>query len=420
MPKTTLRKAAAALYRRLDALARISDEKGATTRTFLSPAMRRANAAVGAWMGEAGLAVREDGVGNLIGRLPSKRAAAKTLLLGSHLDTVRDAGRFDGPLGVLLPIAALEVLRSRGVELPFAVEVVGFSEEEGVRFSSAYLGSKGFCGRLTKSDLALRDPDGVCVGDALRVLGRPVALPKPAHKAGGLLGYLEVHIEQGPVLEARGLALGVVSAIAGQTRGRALFTGKAGHAGTTPMRLRRDALAGAAEWILAAEALARSAPPMVATVGRVQASPGAPNVIAGSAACTLDIRHPDDRKRRAALRSLLAVGRAIARRRGLAFAWEASQDNDAVPCDPGLTSRLARSVRRVQGPCPALVSGAGHDAVTVSAIAPVAMLFVRCRGGLSHHPDEHASAADIGLALRALVDFLAGQVPAGVPRKQRP
>ena len=406
MPKTTLRKAAAALYRRLDALARISDEKGATTRTFLSPAMRRANAAVGAWMGEAGLAVREDGVGNLIGRLPSKRAAAKTLLLGSHLDTVRDAGRFDGPLGVLLPIAALEVLRSRGVELPFAVEVVGFSEEEGVRFSSAYLGSKGFCGRLTKSDLALRDPDGVCVGDALRVLGRPVALPKPAHKAGGLLGYLEVHIEQGPVLEARGLAAGVVSAIAGQTRAKVVFKGEAGHAGATPMDLRRDALAGAAAFIVAVESYARGRMPLVATVGRIAAHPGASNVIAGAAELTLDVRHPRDPGRRAALQALEKAGRAIARRRGLSFSLQVTQDNGAVTCSSALTALLSRSVGLSQGTVLALPSGAGHDAVIVSSIAPVAMLFVRCRRGLSHHPDEFVKRVDIEAALAIVVDFL--------------
>jgi allantoate deiminase len=302
MPRNTLDQAAATLARRLDQLARVSDERGATTRTFLSPAMGRANALVGKWMRGAGLSVREDRVGNLIGRREGDGKGARALLLGSHLDTVRDAGRFDGALGVLLPLAALEVLRSQGLRLPFAVEVLGFSEEEGVRFSSAYLGSKGYTGRLRKSDLLLRDPEGISVGGALASHnGRRMPLPAAAHSRGELMGYVEVHIEQGPVLEARGLAAGVVPAIAGQTRAKVIFTGNAGHAGTTPMALRKDALAGAAEFILAAEALARVRPPLVATVGRISAHPGAPNVIAGAAELTLDVRHPVDSRRRAAL-----------------------------------------------------------------------------------------------------------------------
>jgi allantoate deiminase len=223
--------------------------------------MYRANACVAEWMREAGLDVREDRTGNLIGRVEAVTTARRpqTLLLGSHLDTVRNAGRFDGALGVLLPIAALRDLRRRGIALPFAVEVLGFSEEEGVRFASAYLGSKGYTGQLRFRDLALRDAEGVSIREALtRHDGGRFALPPPAHRPGDLLGYVEVHIEQGPVLEAEGLAVGVVSEIAGQTRGRFTFRGKAGHAGTTPMTLRRDALAGAAELILAIEQVARS------------------------------------------------------------------------------------------------------------------------------------------------------------------
>jgi allantoate deiminase len=407
MPRNTLAQAATTLSSRLDRLARISDERGATTRTFLSPAMRRANALVAGWMRGAGLSVREDRVGNLVGRLEARGRGARTLLLGSHLDTVRDAGRFDGALGVLLPIAALEVLGGRGLRLPFAVEVLGFSEEEGVRFSSAYLGSKGYTGRLRSSDLLLRDPEGVSVGDVLaRHNGRRLPPPGPAHSRGELMGYLEVHIEQGPVLEARGLAAGVVPAIAGQTRARIVFTGRAGHAGTTPMALRRDALAGAAEFILAAEAFAGARPPLVATVGRVSARPGAANVIAGSAELSLDLRHPVDSRRRSALEKLLSAGRRIAGRRGLAFSAEVTQDNGAVACSRELTALLARSVRALQGTCVSLPSGAGHDAVILSSLTPVAMLFVRCREGLSHHPDEFVHPRDIGTALRIVVDFL--------------
>jgi len=358
-------------------------------------------------MRAAGLSVSEDGAGNLVGRLGGRRRGARTLLAGSHLDTVRDAGRFDGALGVLLPIAALEVLRSRGAALPYGVELLGFSEEEGVRFGGAYLGSKAYAGALGRRELGMRDADGVSVAEAIsRALGRPFKAGAPAHRRAGLLGYLEVHIEQGPVLEERGLAAGVVSAISGQSRARVTFRGMAGHAGTVPMRLRRDALAGAAEFALAAEALARSCPPLVATVGRIAASPGAANVIAARAEASLDVRHPADGARRSALRRLRGRARAIAARRGLGVSFEVTQDNAAVACSPGLTRLLARSVRSVQGSCPALASGAGHDAVIVSRMAPVAMLFVRCRGGVSHHPGEFVHRRDLGAALRIVVDFL--------------
>lgn len=398
------------LGKMLDELGRVSDEDGKLTRTFLSPAMRRANALVGGWMREAGLAVREDAVGNLIGRsegVDRGAIGAKTLLLGSHLDTVRDAGRFDGPLGVLLPIVALTELKRRGVVLPFAVEVLGFSEEEGVRFASAYLGSEGYTGRLKAKTLTLRDGAGVAVGDALKEFGGGTfSRPKAAHRRGELLGYVEVHIEQGPVLEAKKLAVGVVSAIAGQSRFKLTWTGKAGHAGTTPMALRRDALAGAAEFTLAAEKLARGTAGLVATVGALTVAPGAANVIPGGVVHTLDVRQASDAVRREALFELGRVAARIASQRGLKVSWQRTQDNGAVDCSPELTARLERSVKAVQGRSLSLVSGAGHDGVVMSALAPVAMLFVRCRDGLSHHPDEYASPADLKIALRVMVDFL--------------
>lgn len=393
----------------LDELGRVSDEAGKLTRTFLSPAMRRANALVGGWMREAGLTVREDAVGNLIGRREGATATAKTLLLGSHLDSVRDAGRFDGPLGVLLPIAALAELKRRGVALPFAVEVLGFSEEEGVRFASAYLGSEGYTGRLRAKTLGLRDEAGVSVGDVLREFGGgKFSLPKPAHRRGDLLGYVEVHIEQGPVLEAEKLAVGVVSAIAGQSRFKLTWTGKAGHAGTTPMALRRDALTGAAEFALAGEELARRTAGLVATIGALTVAPGAANVIPGRVVHTLDVRHARDAVRREALFELGRQAARIAKARGLAVSWQRTQDNAAVDCSPELTAQLVRSVTAVQGRSLSLVSGAGHDGVVMSSLTPVAMLFVRCRDGLSHHPDEHASPGDLKIALRVMVDFLEG------------
>lgn len=399
--------AAKKLVHWLDQLGRITDEPGELTRTFLSPAMRRANAQVGEWMRAAGLAVREDTAGNLIGRLESPNPRAKTLLLGSHLDTVRDAGRFDGALGVLLPIVAVAELQRRRVAWPFHVELLGFSEEEGVRFASAYLGSKAYSGQLRSADLKLRDPAGVSVKEALAGFhGGGFSLPRARFKSGDLLGYFEVHIEQGPVLEEEGLAVGVVTAVAGQTRGRLTFRGKAGHAGTTPMPLRRDALAGAAELVLLAESLARRSPGLVATVGTMTVAPGAPNVIPGEAIFSLDVRHPRDAVRRAAIKALLAAARKIAGRRELQWHWELTQDNGAVACSRELTERLRQSVRAIQRRGLDLVSGAGHDAVVMSAVAPVAMLFVRCRDGLSHHPDEYASRADLAVALRVVEDFI--------------
>lgn len=403
------REAAELLVAMLDELGHVSDEPERLTRTYLSPAMERANQLVGDCMRAAGLTVRVDSVANLIGRQEAtpRGKGSKTLLLGSHLDTVRDAGRFDGPLGVLLPIVALADLKVRGVQLPFAVEVLGFSEEEGVRFASAYLGSEGYTGRLKAATLALRDESGKTVGDVLKAHnGGHFTLPKPAHARRELLGYVEVHIEQGPVLESKNLAVGVVSAIAGQSRFKLTWTGKAGHAGTTPMALRRDALAGAAEFALAAEKLARGTAGLVATVGSMSVAPGAANVIPGTVTHTLDVRHARDGIRRGALMKLGRLAAQIARQRGLQVRWQRTQDNGAVTCSPTLTRALERSVQTVQGKSLSLVSGAGHDGVVMSALCPIAMLFVRCRDGLSHHPDEYASPKDLAVALAVVTDFL--------------
>ena len=393
----------------LDELGRVTDEPGRLTRTFLSPAMERANLVVGGWMKEAGLTVREDDTGNIVGRLEPRapNAKTKTLLLGSHLDTVRNAGRFDGALGVLLPIVALAALRRRGVALPFAIEVIGFSEEEAVRFAGAYIGSKAYTGRLQPADLKLTDARGQTLRSVIEAhAGRPFTPPKPAHRSRDLLGYLEVHIEQGPVLEDRNLAVGVVSAIASQTRGRLTFGGRAGHAGTTPMNLRRDALAGAAEFVLFAEQFAAARPPLVATVGTINVPSGAANVIPGQTVLTLDVRHPDDAACHAAVKQLLAAAGRIARRRQLTVAWQPTMQAPATPCAEPLTALLSRSVKAVQGRNLTLVSGAGHDGVVVSRLTPIAMLFVRCRDGLSHHPDEYAAPKDLAVALRVTIDFL--------------
>lgn len=372
--------------RRCAELATISDEPGRLTRTFCSPAMRRANALVGQWMQGAGLEVREDAAFNLLGRWPCNRRTAKTLLLGSHLDTVRDAGKYDGPLGVLCALAAVERLRADDRKLPFHIEVVGFSDEEGVRYQTTYLGSRALAGTLTASDLATVQERGI---------------ERARRKRGELLAYAELHIEQGPVLENAGHALGVVTGIAGQSRLRLEFLGRAGHAGTTPMSTRRDALCAAAEFILAVENCG-----ITATVGQIAVEPGASNVIPGRAVLTLDLRHEDDTLRQSTLAGLRAAAEHAASTRGVRLRWKYIQETASVPCDPRLTALMSAAAARHQSAVLHLVSGAGHDAAALAAICPVAMLFVRCKGGLSHHPAESVQTADVAKAIAAFEDFI--------------
>jgi allantoate deiminase len=348
--------------------------------------MQRANALVGSWMRAAGLEVREDAAFNLIGRLPCPTPRARTLLLGSHLDTVRDAGKYDGPLGVLVALAVVERLRAEKVALPFHVEVIGFSDEEGVRYQTTYLGSRAVAGTLTRRDLALIEEKGI---------------ERAKRKRGDFLAYAEVHIEQGPVLEAENLAVGVVSGIAGQMRARITFTGQAGHAGTVPMKLRRDALTAAAEFILAVERCG-----VTATVGQIDAQPGASNVIPGRVTLSIDVRDLADTRRRAAVKKLAQQAASIAKSRSVAMQWEPVQESPAVHCDRRLTQRMLSAALQHQQYVPLLPSGAGHDAVAMSAVCPVAMLFVRCQGGLSHHPAESVRPADVAVALAVLRDFV--------------
>ena len=376
---------------RCDELGKISEEPGKLTRTFASPAMRRANKLVGSWMREAGLQVREDAAFNLLGRWESKKRGAKTFLLGSHLDTVRDAGKYDGPLGVLTALAAVQSLRERGANLPFNLEVVGFSDEEGVRYHTTYLGSRALAGTLTAADLA-------------HIAEKQIIKARRNKKE--FLGYAEVHIEQGPVLEKNNLPLGVVTAIAGQSRLQVEFHGVAGHAGTVPMKSRRDALAGAAEFILAVESTASARAETVATVGKLTVAHGASNVIPGHVMLTLDVRDQIDSRRRAAVNSLRTKAKAIAKRRGLKLTWTSVQQAAAVPCDETLTQIFSKCVAQRGLKVLKLPSGAGHDAAALSAICPVAMLFIRCQGGISHNPAESVKTADVASAIGVLADFI--------------
>jgi allantoate deiminase len=392
--------------KRLDILGAISEEPDKLTRQFASEAMRRAHDEVAGWMKSAGMVTRLDNIGNLRGRYEAPATARPALIIGSHLDTVRDAGRYDGPLGVVVAIAAVQRLHDAGKHLPFAIEVIAFADEEGLRFSSTYLGSRAVAGKFDTADLDHVDATGVSMSDAIRNFGGdPSRIGDDAWRGGAPLGYVEVHIEQGPVLESLGLPVGVVTAIAGQARYRITFTGAAGHAGTVPMLGRRDALAAAAEFVLAVEAEA-SHQDLVATVGQLNVYPGASNVIPGEATLSLDVRHADENVRGERTRRILERAAEIAARRGVSSTAQLLSENSSVPCSASLQSLLTRAIEG-EGLTPAhLASGAGHDAVPMSALTDVAMLFVRCGGGISHNPAESVTAEDVAVSIDVLSRFL--------------
>ncbi|MFP1893269.1 allantoate amidohydrolase [Lonsdalea quercina] len=390
---------------RCDALAEISESAGQLTRVYLSPEHLRANQVVGEWMRAAGMRVWQDSVGNICGRYEGETANAPALLLGSHLDTVRNAGRYDGMLGVLCALETVRYLHQRHIRLPVALEIVGFGDEEGTRFGITLLGSRGLTGTWPAEWLACRDADGVSVAQALTQAGLSSdAIGEAARAPSDILAYLELHIEQGPCLEQAGLALGVVTAINGARRLNCAFLGHAGHAGTVPMGQRQDALAAAAAWMTQVEALTQSGDPhRVATVGTLQCLPGAANVIPGEVRLTLDIRGPEDAALEALLSQLLHAAEEIAARRGCRFSAEEYYRIPATRCDVGLQAMLSDAVTTVQGTGLSLPSGAGHDAIAIAERWPVGMLFVRCRGGISHHPDESVLTDDVAQALRALL-----------------
>ena len=396
---------AAKVIERCRELAGISDVPGETTRLFLSSATRDAHTLLTWWLREAGLEARTDDAGNLRAVRHSKKADAPTLVLFSHIDTVPNAGAFDGPLGVLIALAALEELGA--TPLPFHVELIAFAEEEGVRFSFPFLSSLAVTGQLTAELLARTDAAGISVAQAIRDFGLdPDRIPQSCPLAPDTFAALEVHIEQGPVLESDNASLAVVETIVGQSRLNLTFTGQANHAGTTPMPLRHDALTAAAQWIVEVERYASDHTQLVATVGRIEALPGAMNVVPGTVNVTLDVRHPKDESRHAAVAHLLTKAEAAGALRGVRVKANLIAEQKAVPMDRALTVHLHQAAERTGHDAKPMFSGAGHDAMILAPHVPTTMLFVRSPGGLSHHPEESVREEDVKAALATVVNLL--------------
>ena len=393
------------LMARLDAFAAFSDEPRRLTRLFLSDAHRRAAEAFIGWCGEAGLEARIDAAGNVVARYEGKRAGAPAVMLGSHIDTVRDAGRYDGNYGALAALAVIEALAERGERLDHAVEIVAFGDEEGVRFRTTLTGSRALAGTYPEDALDQRDSSGVSMREALKAFGGDPERAGSIRRTG-VAAFVEAHIEQGPILEADGLPLGVVTAINGATRLEVGVDGVAGHAGATPMRLRRDALTAAAEMALAIEARARGEADLVATVGRFDVWPDATNVIPGHVQFSIDVRSPDDKRRAAALADLEARITAIAASRGVRVSIAKPHDANAFACDPSIIADLKKAVEAIGVPPRLLPSGAGHDSMVMGKLCPAGMLFVRCKGGVSHNPLESITVEDCALGLKALTRFV--------------
>ncbi|GAA3988044.1 Zn-dependent hydrolase [Hymenobacter antarcticus] len=396
------------IMRRIQQLAAISEDADGVTRTFGTPAFLQGRALVQSWLEAAGLPIRVDGIGNLRACLLSKNPEAKTFVLASHIDTVVNAGKFDGPLGVLMGLDLLEHLLAQQAELPFHIELIAFSDEEGVRFHTTYLGSEVVAGSFNPSVLARTDAGGITLARALEIMEADATqIAADAIPAADWLGYFEMHIEQGPVLWERQIPVALVTAIAGQMRAELTFRGMAGHAGTVPMDMRQDALCAAAEFVLIAEQFAlQHDQGLVATVGKLSLSHAASNVIPGEVRCSLDLRSPDAIQLTDAYQALKTYTEALAIQRNVALSWNLIQETAPVACAAELNELLAQAIADAGHEVLALVSGAGHDAVPVSAVAPATMLFIRCFKGISHNPLEDVELADLAAALEVADRFL--------------
>jgi allantoate deiminase len=392
---------------RCEALARCTEQPDGLTRLFLTPQQQAAGGLVMGWMREAGMTTRVDAVGNVVGRWEGARPGLPCLMLGSHLDTVRDAGRYDGVLGVVTAIECVAALHARGTRLPFAIEVIGFADAEGVRFSAPLLGSRAVAGTFDPGVLDRIDVSGVTMREALLQAGHdPARIDTAARAPDDVLAYVELHVEQGPVLEAEGLPVGVVTAISGGDRFEVEITGVAGHAGTVPMALRRDALMAAADCALAVERIARSMSEVVGTVGRLETAPGAINVIPGRARFALDVRAPTDEVREQVVEAIRGEFVAIADRRDVELAMMLAWEARTTECAPSLQRQLVEAIHAEGIRVHHLPSGAGHDGMAIAEIAPIGMLFVRSKGGISHSPAESVTLADVDAGARVLLRFV--------------
>ncbi len=398
---------------RIERLSKASESDAVLTRRYLTPEHRKANDLLGAWMTRADMDVHVDPMGNIVGRYEGIEPGMPALVIGSHIDTVRDAGKYDGTLGVLVGISAVDALSRAGERMPYAIEVIGFGDEEGVRYDSTFLGSRSVAGTLDASLLERIDSDGVSMSQALRDFGLdPDRFADAARKADEVAAYVEVHIEQGPVLERENLPVGVVTSIAGQTRLRISLLGVAGHAGTVPMQYRRDALVSAAEVIQLVESTCSAQPELVGTVGSLEVRPGAVNVIPGRVDLTIDVRAPADAMRTTAVDTITKGARDIASRRHVDIEIERFHDASSCECNNELSRELALAVETHGLPVRYLPSGAGHDAMAMADLTRVAMLFVRCAGGISHNPAESITAEDAAVSAEVLLSFMRRFSPA--------
>lgn len=395
-------------WARLEALRQFTDEPGKITRLYLSPSHRKSIDFTVQMMRDAGCdSVDIDALGTVVGRYEGKTSGLPALLIGSHIDTVKDGGAYDGALGVIAGIGVVEALKEKNIRLDFAVEVLAFGDEENVRFPVNLTSSRALAGTLAQNALDAKDENGITIREALKLCGfDPDGVAKLKRDPATVIGYIEVHIEQGPVLEAENLAVGIVTAINGATRWALNVQGEAGHAGTVPMALRHDALTAAAEMALVIESLGRHDADLVATVGKFQALPGAVNVVPGEVRFTLDARSPSDGKRNTLTRDIEAQCRAIAKTRGVTLTIEPMSSSKATPMADTLVAGLSDAVGRRQITPRLLASGAGHDAMAMADLCPAGMLFVRCKGGISHNPAESMTAEDCDVAIEILRDFV--------------
>ena len=404
----TFKQRAEDIMHRIQALAGISEMEGGITRTYGTAAWRQGALTIMSWMQVAGLTVSMDNIGNVRGRLPCGLTGAKTFVIASHMDTVINAGKFDGPLGVVMGLDMLKALIRNRTVLPFDIELVAFCDEEGCRFHTTYLGSKVLVGTFEPALLKRADAAGVTIQDVIHANGcHSAGLLADAIPAQDWLGYFEIHIEQGPVLYEKDIPVAVVQAIAGQKRIAIAFRGMAGHAGTVPMDMRQDALCCAAEFVQAVESTALlHKDKIVATVGKLQVENAASNVIPGLVTCTLDLRSPDESMLAITYETLQQTVAAICNRRNILFEWMPVQETAPVLCDAGLNALLTAAIADAGYKPLALVSGAGHDAVAIAAVAPVSMLFVRCFKGISHHPLEDVALKDLIAAVEVADNFI--------------